>query len=100
MNYISDVDETDCGDGDIADANQTVTVSRPKQPKMMNFLDNVTAADATTIDTAIAEFFYGCNIPFAVADSVYFKKMLQAIRPAYVPPNRKKIAGPLLNTVQ
>lgn len=62
MDSVSDDDENDCGDGYIADANQTVKVSRPKQPKMMNFLDNISASDATIIDIAIAEFFNGCNI--------------------------------------
>lgn len=47
----------------------------------------------------LAEFFYGCNIPFAVADSIYFKKFIKALRPAYSPPHRRFLSGKLLDKV-
>lgn len=47
----------------------------------------------------MAEFFYGCNVSFNTADSKYFKNFISALRPAYKPPNRKLIAGSLLDKV-
>lgn len=73
--------------------------SQSKQSKMKRFVDNVTPADSDKIDMLLAEFFFGCNVPFSACDSKYFKKLINALRPAYSPPNRKKLAGALLNKV-
>ena len=55
-------------------------------------------------DEAIAELFYACNIPAAVADHHKFKKVVKALRAApssYKPPDRHKLHGALLDsTVQ
>lgn len=69
----------------------------PKQQKLKRFLDNVRPVEFEKLDTLVAESFYGCNIPFHVADSIYFKKLLKALRPAYNPPHRRLLAGKLLD---
>ena len=52
-------------------------------------------------DKAIADFFYGNGIAFSAAgDNELFRTMVQAIQNApsgYVPPNRKRLSGPLLD---
>ena len=53
--------------------------------------------DNKKLDDVLAEFFYGCNIPFAVADSIYFKNLIKALRPSYDPPHRRLLSGKLLD---
>lgn len=63
----------------------------------MSFLDNVTPAEKEKIDMCVAEFFYGCNVPFAAIDSIYFKNLMKMLRPAYDPPSRRQLSGKLLD---
>lgn len=71
--------------------------TKPKQPKLKRFLDEVKPVEAENLDHLLAEFFYGCNIPFQVIDSKFFKKFVHALRPAYNPPHRHLLAGKLLD---
>lgn len=57
----------------------------------------VKPVEAENLDHLLAEFFYGCNIPFQVIDSKFFKKFVHALRPAYNPPHRHLLAGKLLD---
>lgn len=61
-------------------------------------MDEVKPTESKSIDEAMALFFYGCNIPFLAADSEYFKAFVKALRPAYKSPNRRRLAGDLLDT--
>jgi hypothetical protein len=63
----------------------------------------IKGAEVAAADLAIANFFYANAIPFSAAstetDSL-FRTMVRAIQAAptgYVPPNAKKLAGPLLD---
>ncbi len=47
----------------------------------------------------VARYHYGNNIPFIAAESKYFKSLMNQLRPSYTPPNRKRLAGDLLDTV-
>ena len=49
------------------------------------------------LDQDVGNFFFGYNIPFAVADHPLFTKMISDLRPGYSAPNRKTLAGPLLD---
>ena len=51
------------------------------------------------LDEKVAKFFYGCNIPFAVAEHPLFLDLIQSLRPGYRVPTRKAIGEPLLNRV-
>lgn len=62
-------------------------------------MDNVGQSEKEKLDELFAEFIYGCNISFLTCESKYFKQFMQALRPAYAIPNRKKLAGPLLDKV-
>ncbi len=46
---------------------------------------------------ACAKFFYSCNISFLSADNENFRKFIEILRPGYKPPDRKALAGPLLD---
>ena len=62
------------------------------------------AAASDVADHAMARFFYANGLSFAAADTSpgsYYRTMVDAIRgtkPSYVPPNRNKIAGQLLES--
>lgn len=60
----------------------------------------MTPEEKEKLDLMMAEFFYSCNIPFNVANSIYFKKFLAGLRPAYISPNRLQLSGKLLDKVQ
>lgn len=60
-------------------------------------MDGVKPAEKDQLDSLAALFFYGCNIPFRVADLTHFKKFVKAFRPAYEPPHRRQLAGKLLD---
>lgn len=62
-------------------------------------MDRMSAAENAKIDELVAEFFFGCNVPFVACDSIYSKKFVNSLRPAYTPPNRKKFATTLLDRV-
>ena len=52
----------------------------------------------TNIDASVAKFFYANNLSFNCVDSVTFKKLVNDLHPGYKPPNRKRLAGQLLDT--
>lgn len=60
-------------------------------------MDQVKPIEAENLDLLLAEFFFGCNIPFQVVDSKFFKKFVHALRPAYNVPHRHLLAGKLLD---
>lgn len=78
---------------------RSITPSEPKQLKLKRFLDNVTQADSDKLGLLCAKFFFGCNISFNTCESKYFRNFIKALRPAYSPPNQKKLFGPLLNAI-
>jgi len=50
---------------------------------MKRFMNDAKPAKVEKLDELMAKFFYGCNIPFRVADSTFFKDFIKALRPAY-----------------
>lgn len=70
-----------------------------KQVKMKRFLDSLSSAESDQLDMLLAEFFFSCNVPFLSCSSVYFKKFINAMRPAYNPPTLRRLATHLLNRV-
>lgn len=49
------------------------------------------------IDETIARFFFGCNIPFKVIDSPYFRELMVLLCPEYPVPQRQTLASKLLD---
>ena len=56
------------------------------------------------VDKSIAEFFYGCGIPFQVARTSYFQNMIKAATNcasrAYIPPSYEKLRTSLLTSTK
>ena len=77
-------------------------VSIEPQPKrvQVDMRGHVVTTPAVTkdkLDQCIAEFVYGCNLPFSVVEHPLFKSMVESLRPGYKPPTRKAISGALLD---
>ena len=51
------------------------------------------------MDKQVARFIFSENVSFRSVEGSEFVKMCQLLRPGYRPPDRKKIAGPLLETI-
>ncbi|XP_011501050.1 PREDICTED: uncharacterized protein LOC105364739 [Ceratosolen solmsi marchali] len=51
------------------------------------------------LDTVLTKFFIGCNIPFSVADSSYFKKLCLALNPTCKIISSEQLSGSLLDNV-
>lgn len=51
------------------------------------------------IDLLVVKFIYGSNLPFSIVDQPSFRALLEALRPNYTPPERRRLAGSLLDTV-
>ena len=66
---------------------------------MTSYSIKADSAAANQLHIQVARFFYACNIPFNAAEHKEFKKMISLLRPGYSPPNRKDLAGHLLNSV-
>jgi len=75
------------------------TKKRKMQLGMEHFVYKTSTEAKNQLDMAISRFFYGCNIPFAVADHELFRKMIATLRPGYQPPTRKTLADKLLDNV-
>lgn len=60
-------------------------------------MDDITQNESHKIDELLGEFVYGCNISFRACDSKYFKDFVSALRPSYQIPNRRRLAGSLLD---
>lgn len=72
--------------------------SKPKRQRSMGeYAVKTSDHQKKILDQKISEFFYANNIAFNIADSAAFKEMVSVLRPGYVPPNRQKLAGPLLD---
>ena len=74
-------------------------VSLSTQPKLSGFVVETTANQKTAIDKEITKLFYGCNLPFNIADHPQWIKVVSILRPGYIPPNRKTVAGSLLDEI-
>ena len=69
------------------------------QSQMSSYIIKTDSAAANQLHIQVARFFYACNISLNVAEHKEFKKMISLLRPGYSPPNRKYLAGHLLNSV-
>lgn len=61
------------------------------------FHDKITNAEL--VNFKLGKLFSGCNIPFSVVESVYFKKFCQLLRPACKPPSRTILLTRVLNEI-
>ena len=85
----------------VESSSQPPPAKHPKtcQSHMTSYSIKTDSAAANQLHIQVARFFYACHIPFNVAEHKEFKKMISLLRPGYSPPNRKDLAGNLLNSV-
>lgn len=68
--------------------------------KQLPISTSLEKATSKSVDSAVANWFYYCAIPFNTVENKYFQKMIKAIKEAptgYVPPTRKSLSGTLLD---
>ena len=51
------------------------------------------------LDTAVGRYLFSQNVAFSGVENPHFVKLCSSLRPGYQPPNRKQIAGPILDQV-
>lgn len=66
---------------------------------MSEFVDVMSKSERQDVDMLIAKFFFGCNIPFSVCQSVHFKNLIKKLRPSYPVSCRNKLSGSFLDQV-
>lgn len=72
----------------------------PNTSSMDNFLVKTSASKKHKLDVLItAKYFYASNTAFRQVESHFFLKLMAGARHGYKPPNRKQLAGPLLDKV-
>lgn len=70
------------------------------QKSIIEHVISTTPVKKQQIDEEVAKFFYANAISFNAANSESFKSMIAVTRPGYKPPNRKQLAGPLLDNAE
>ena len=76
------------------------------EQRQQSVREGFVSADKTIADRAIAKFFYANAVSFSAADTQsdsFYREMVTAIQNAgagYIPPNRAKLSGPLIDEVQ
>ena len=65
------------------------------------YIDTLSKAEEEDIHGVLAEFNFGCNIPFATIESIYFKNFFKKLLPAYVTklPGWKSLSTHMLDKV-
>jgi hypothetical protein len=75
--------------------------ARPSKNRkaITQFIDTLSSNEESDLNNALAEFIFGCNIPFAVIESSHFKNFVNKLRPAYAKrlPCRKSLSTTLLD---
>lgn len=88
-------------EADVDEASGKVEVSQDPQKvyTQMSMGSSFKSASAQMCDDAIADFFYGDNIPDAVVESPRFRRMVQTLKLApvdYQPPRRNRLGNDML----
>ncbi len=55
------------------------------------------AATKDDLDDQIAEFQYGCSLPFSIVEHPLFKSLVSNLHPGYQPPSRQAVSNKLLD---
>ncbi len=73
--------------------------STPKQSRITSFAVTTSKQGQQKFDLLVGEFFFANNLTFRSVESKEFKEMCNALHPGYKPPNRKRLAGDILESV-
>ena len=69
----------------------------PRQQSITNWAFRTSGRHKEELDLKVARFFFANNISFNTSESTHFKELVSGLRPGYEPPNRKALAGRLLD---
>lgn len=83
----------------ISDPFGPVPPFKKRQSDLNNHIVRTSEATKEELDEKVAEFVFGCNIPFGVVEHPLFKAMVSALRPGYTPPTRKSLGTKQLDSV-
>ena len=64
-----------------------------------SFVTRTSQSEKNKLDLQIARYLYATNTPFRAVEHPEFKKMINALRPGYKPPNRNSVSTDLLDKV-
>ena len=63
---------------------------------LKRWIDDCSSDEKSRLDEALAEMFYQLGLPFSLVDDDIFRAFIKLLRPAYEPPSRKQLAGPMI----
>lgn len=66
---------------------------------MKRFTISTSQEDKKKIDLQLSRYMFATNTPFNHVEHPQFLKLMEILRPGYKPPNRKQVAGSLLDEV-
>lgn len=96
-------DSTFCiNDNDDSDVVMNVMPPKPstsKNSSMSSFVIRTNQSEKDKLDIQIARYLYATNTSFRAVEHREFKKMINALRPGYKPPNRNSVSTNLLDKV-
>ena len=68
------------------------------QPRSINsYVVRTSAATKDDLDDQIAEFLYGCGLPFSIIEHPLFKSLVSSLRLGYQLPSRQAVSNKLLD---
>ena len=71
--------------------------AKPVQRSILSHFVSTPGITKDKIDQSVAEFVFGCRLPFNVVDHPTFKTMLESLRAGYKPPSRKALSDAWLD---
>ena len=94
---------------DLSGESHTTFVNMPRQVishkrKICNtigdYMVQTSKLEADLLDEQIARYFYATSTPFVAVEHPEFVKLINMLRPGYLPPSRYDVGGKLLDKVQ
>jgi len=97
----ADISTVQCENINLNITNQPTKKQKTTQllPSLNQFVVRTTQADKHNLDIQVARFIYATNTAFRAVEHVEFVKLVNMLRPGYVPPTRQSISSELLNQV-
>lgn len=80
-----------------SDGRSTSSNSSQQSSWFDNQFDKLTRSEKSNLDQDLAETFFELGMPFNLLNHPKFRNFVKALRPAYNPPYRRDLAGPLLD---
>ncbi|KAJ8672711.1 hypothetical protein QAD02_003971 [Eretmocerus hayati] len=99
ITFVDDIDESQFENSVDPIVNKTEYTFVDSGETFEHFKATCVTGNDAKLDMAFTQFFIGCNIPFSVADSPYFKKLCTFLNPACRLISSEQLSGPLLDTM-